>query len=104
VDIVVVRKAGDAVTVEVKGTAKKYDWVVNRLSSPNPDRHFVAFVGFEGHIKDPTMPPPRRWIMPFPVVARFTRNYAAGRMNTVSRADVLKNGSKYENAWELIGE
>jgi hypothetical protein len=46
VDIVVVRKAGDAVTIEVKGTAKKYDWVVNTLSSPHPDRHFVTLVSF----------------------------------------------------------
>jgi hypothetical protein len=46
VDIVVVRKAGDAVTVEVKGTAKKYDWVVNKLTSPHPDRHFVTLVSF----------------------------------------------------------
>jgi len=104
VDIIVARKAGDAVTVEVKGTAKKYDWIVNTLSSANPDRHFLVFVSFEGHIEDPTMPAPRVWVMPFPEVARFTRNLAAGRMNTVSRADVLKNGSKYENAWELIGE
>lgn len=104
VDIVVVRKAGDAVTVEVKGTAKKYDWLVNTLSSVNPDRHFIALVSFEGHIDDPSMPTPRVWVIPFPDILPFTRKYAAGRMNTVSRAAVLRTGSQYENAWELIGQ
>jgi hypothetical protein len=37
VDIVVVREAGDAVTVEVKGIAKKYDWP-SRLSSDSTKR------------------------------------------------------------------
>lgn len=44
VDIVVVREAGDAVTVEVKGVAKKYDWPANNLVAENPNRHFVALV------------------------------------------------------------
>ncbi len=67
VDIIVARKAGDAVTVEVKGTAKKYDWLVNNLSSANPDRHFVALVSLEGRIEDPSMPaPPPRVDDPLP--------------------------------------
>lgn len=41
-------RPGDAATIEVKGTAKKYDWVVNTLSSANPDRHFVVLVTFGG--------------------------------------------------------
>jgi len=39
VDIIVAQKAGDAVTIEVKGTAKKYDWVISNLTSLNPERH-----------------------------------------------------------------
>ena len=104
VDIIVARKAGDAVTIEVKGTAKKYDWVVNNLSSANPDRHFVVLVTFEGRIDERSMPAPKVWVIPFLEVLPFTKKYAAGRMNTVSRAMVLKGGSKYENAWELIGQ
>ena len=102
VDIVIARKAGDAVTVEVKGTAKKYDWLVNNLNSANPERHFVVLVSFEGHIEDPSMPAPRVWVIPFPDVHQFMKKYAAGRMNTVSRAAILKTGSKYENAWGVI--
>ena len=101
VDVVVVRSAGDAVTVEVKGIAKKYDWPANNLVTEKPDQHFVALVSFEGHILDPGMPPPRVWIVPFPAVERFKRAYPGGRIN-VSRAALLSDGGQFENAWHLI--
>lgn len=66
VDIVVVRDAGDAVTVEVKGVAKKYDWPVGNLETKHPDQHFVALVSFEDRIDEADMPPPRVWVLPFP--------------------------------------
>ena len=103
VDIIVARKAGDAVTVEVKGTAKKYDWLVNNLSSTNPDRHFIVRVSFEGHIEEPSIPAPQVWIIPVPEISPFMKKDAAGRMNTVARSLILTNATKYENAWELIG-
>ena len=102
VDIVVARQAGDAVTVEVKGTAKKYDWVVNNLSSHNPDRHFIVLVSFENRIAIREMPAPRVWVVPLPEIEPFRRTYA-GQMKTVSRAAMLKSGDRYENAWELLG-
>ena len=102
VDIVVVRRAGDAVTVEVKAGAKKNDWPVNTLSSPHPERHFIVLVSYEGRIDDHSMPAPRTWVIPFIEISSFVRNYAAGRMNTVSRSDILKRGGAYENAWGLI--
>jgi hypothetical protein len=101
VDVVVVRKAGDAVTVEVKGVAQKYDWPANNLVTTTPDRHFVALVSFEGRIDDPAMPAPRVWIVPFVEVERFKRSFPGGRTN-VSRAAVLANGGPFENAWHLI--
>lgn len=100
VDIVVVRKARDAVTVEVKGVAKKYDWPANNLVTDKPDRHFVALVSFEGRIADPDMPAPRVWIFPFPDVEQFKRAYE-GRTN-VSRAAVGANAKRYENAWHFV--
>jgi hypothetical protein len=100
VDIVVVRDAGDAVTVEVKGIAKKYDWPANNLVTDRPERHFVALVSFEGRIDDHEMPPARVWIIPFPDVERFKRHYA-NRTN-VSRAAIRVEGDEFENAWHLI--
>src|SRR5947207_15678196 len=63
VDIIVARKAGDAVTIEVKGTAKKYDWVINNLTSLNPDRHFVLLVSYEDRIAQHTMLARRSWAL-----------------------------------------
>lgn len=100
VDIVVVRKAGDAVTVEVKGVAGKYDWPADNLVTQNPTRHFVALVCFEGKISDPAMPPPRVWVFPFSVIERYKRFYK-GRTN-VSRAAVVKEGNIFLNSWHLI--
>lgn len=102
VDIVVARDAGDAVTVEVKGVAKRYDWPANNLVTDHPDRHFVALVSFQGHIDDPTMPPPRVWIVPFPAIEQFKKKFPGGRIDVV-RSQVEKRGTEYENAWHLIG-
>jgi hypothetical protein len=100
VDIVVVRDAGDAVTVEVKGVAKKYDWPANNLVTEHPENHFVALVSFEGRIDDADMPPPRVWVVPFPEVEQFKRFYKT-RTN-VSSAAIRADGGEFENAWHLI--
>lgn len=100
VDIVVVRDAGDAVTVEVKGVAKKYDWPASNLATDHPDQHFVVLVSFEGHIDEAEMPPPRVWIVPFREVEQFKRYYRS-RTN-VSRSAVQAEGERFENAWQLI--
>jgi hypothetical protein len=100
VDIVVARDAGDAVTVEVKGVAKKYDWPASNLAADNPDRHYVALVSFEGLIQDPDMPSPRVWIIPFSQIGELLQHYK-GRVN-VSRSAVLSSAQMYENAWHLI--
>jgi hypothetical protein len=100
VDIVVVRDAGDAATVEVKGVAKKHDWPASNLFSGHPDRHFVVLVSYEGFIDDPDMALPRSWIFPFTEIEPFKRYYK-NRTN-VSRSAVLADGGRFENAWHLI--
>jgi len=102
VDIVVARDAGDAVTVEVKGVAKKYDWPANNLVTQDPKRHFVALVSFEGQIDDPRMPPPRVWIVPFPQIEQFKAVY--GERTDVSRKKVVAQSETFENAWHFIEE
>jgi len=103
VDIVVVREAGDAITVEVKGLAGKYEWPANNLVNQTPkSQHFVALASFEGHIREREMPPPRVWIVSFTELKkRFIRKYPSGRVN-VSRSVLLSEGSQFENAWHLI--
>lgn len=99
VDIMVARAAGDAVTVEVKGVAKAYDWPANNLSSANPQRHYVVLVTFDGGIHRVDQSP-RCWVIPFPEITPFLRQYK-GRRN-VSRAAVLKDGERYLGNWRLI--
>lgn len=101
VDVVVVRDAGDAVTVEVKGLAKRNSWPANNLVTTKPDQHFVALVSFEGHIDDSHMPSPRVWIIPFPDIERFMQRYPGGRID-VSRTKLDSGGGRFENAWHLI--
>jgi hypothetical protein len=99
VDILVVRQAGDAVTVDVKGVAGKHDWPAdNILATPN-HRHFIAFVSYEGAFPNPAILP-SVWIVPYEEVAQFTKQYQ-GRKN-VSRALLMKNGESYRNAWSLL--
>ena len=99
-NIVVLCDAGDAVTVEVKGGAKKYDWPIGNLETKHPDQHFVALVSFEGRIDEADMPPPRVWALSFTEVERFKRRYRT-RTN-VSRAAVNAYGGQFENARQLI--
>jgi hypothetical protein len=103
VDVIVVREVGDAVTVEVKGLAGKYEWPANNLVTQSPKvPHFVALVSFEGRIGDPEMPAPRVWIVPFAeLLERFIRYYPGGRTN-VMRSKLIAEGGEFENAWHLI--
>ena len=100
VDIIVVRDAGDIITIDVKGLADKYEWPVDNISSSNPEKHFIILVCFEGSIDDPKMPPPRTWVIPFTEIEPFKRYYKT-RTN-IARSILLREGQKYENAWHLI--
>jgi len=99
VDIIVARGAGEAVTVEVKGVPQRYDWPANNVQSPNPSRHYVILVSFEGKIGD-CAAIPQCWVVPFPRLQPFLRRYK-GRRN-VSRAHILRSGQRFLNAWSLI--
>lgn len=48
VDIVVVREAGDAVTIDVKGVSRQYDWPADNVRAGLEGRHFLVLVSFEG--------------------------------------------------------
>lgn len=100
VDIMVARTAGDSVTVEVKGVAKKYDWPASNIQSSHPERHFVVLVCFEGQIDNQEMPKPRVWVIPFAQLEPFMRYYK-GRTN-VSRSAIINEGSGFEDMWHFI--
>ena len=99
VDIMVARAAGEAVTVEVKGSAKGYDWPAGNIQSANPERHFFVLVSFEGQIAVATVAP-RCWVIPRTELDPYLHQYKT-RLN-VSRSVVLTKGRLFENAWSLI--
>lgn len=100
VDILVARDAGDSITVEVKGVAKRWDWPADNIKPKNPDNHFVVLVSFEGRIDDQSMPAPKVWVVPFPKLEQFITRFRT-RTN-VSRAKVSRSGAAYQDAWSLI--
>jgi hypothetical protein len=99
VDITVVRAAGDAVTIDVKGVAGRYDWPADNISSVPRERHFVVFVSFEGKFEDPRALP-SIWVVPHADVQQFRVQYT-GRSN-MSRARLLAGGNRYRDKWDLL--
>lgn len=90
VDIVVVRQAGEAVTVDVKGVAGRWDWPADNIRKPaKPRQHFLVFVTYEGSFAEPKALP-RVWVVPYLGVRKFLKQYA-GRRN-VSRARLVRRG------------
>jgi len=103
VDILVARDNGDAVTVEVKGVAKCYDWTLgktNREDLKTRGLHFFVLVTFNGKIADNEMPSPDVWVIPSSKLDPFIREYE-NRTN-VSRAEIVRAGREYKHAWSTI--
>jgi len=99
VDLVLVRDTGDAVTLDVKGVAKRYDWPASNVEPHHPERHFVVLVSFEGQIANPAVAP-RCWVVPLPELEPYLHTY--GTRLDVVRSLMQEHGEQFENAWSLI--
>ena len=100
VDIVIVRKAGDAITIDVKGVAGRWDWPADNIREPkHPSKHFLVLISYEGKIID-LCSMPSVWIVPYKQISKFIKKYR-GRQN-VSRMLIQNNGKRYRDAWHLI--
>jgi hypothetical protein len=100
VDIVVVREAGDAVTIDVKGVSRQYDWPADNVRAGLEGRHFLVLVSFEGQIRKPDSMP-RMWVVPYKEIGKFMKQYK-GRRNISRALILLKCGSAYRDAWDLV--
>jgi hypothetical protein len=103
VDIVVVRDAGDAATVDVKGLAGKTSWPVDNLKAGKPN-HFLAFVSFLDKIRDLTVLP-EVYVLPSERVAEFTYTSPGEAKRKVVELRVLRkqeNANQFRDAWRLI--
>jgi hypothetical protein len=102
VDIVVVRAAGDAVTIDVKAVAGKTDWLAGSAATIEPRRgHFVVLLTYEGRLED-LETVPRAWVLPHRDYLGLVKTASTGTMCYVSRKQVLTEMQRFENAWHLI--
>lgn len=98
VDIAVVRGAGDAITIDVKGLAGKTCWPIDNFREGA--KHFVALVCFLGRIDDPTVAP-EVYIVPSKTVASLRYNAPGGR-KTIELSTMRKKGINFRDAWEQL--
>ena len=102
VDIVVVRHAGDAATIDVKAVAGKFDWPMTNVPAVPRPNYFVVLLTYDGKFDD-IHSMPRAWVLPHTTLLKMVKSAKPpSKMKYVSRVDVTKL-IKYEGAWHLIG-
>jgi len=99
VDIVVVREAGDTVTIDVKGLAGKTGWPVDNVKESRPG-HYLVFVCYLGKIGDPAVPP-EVYVVPSEKLAPLVYHAPGGR-KVVQLSKMRSEGARYRDAWELL--
>jgi hypothetical protein len=103
VDIVIVRGAGDAATVDVKGLAGKTSWPVDNLKA-GKQNHYLVFVCFLDRIRDLSVLP-EVYVVPSERVAEFTYTSPGAAKRKVVELRVLRkpeNAVKFRDAWHLV--
>lgn len=102
VDIVVVRDAGNAVTIDVKGLAGATCWPVDNVKKGRPN-HFIVFVCFKNKIKDLTVVP-EIYVMPSERLEEFTYTAPNSKRRTVELSKMRKSqeAQEFRDAWHLI--
>jgi hypothetical protein len=88
VDIVVVRHAGDTVTIDVKAVAGKVDWITGNVPDVPKPNHFVVLLTYDGKFEDIHFVP-RAWVLPHEHLLRHVKSAKApSTMKFVSRSEV----------------
>ena len=100
VDLQLIREDGMVVTIDVKASATKADWIAGKLVGDSTVRHFVVLVGYEGKIGDLEFTP-RVWVVPYKELAQFVKTYK-GNTRCVRRSLIDQGASHFENAWPLL--
>src|ERR1041385_1289155 len=96
VDIAVVRGAGDAITVDVKGLAGKTGWPVDNVRER--EGHFLALICFLGKIED-TRILPEVYVVPSKDIPALTY-YAPGGRKVITLSKMRKDGGRFLDAWK----
>ena len=95
VDIVVIRAAGDAVTVDVKALAGKTGWPVDNFRGGRKG-HFLALISFLDRIHDPTVVP-EIYIVPSAEAVGLIYHAPGGR-KLIQLFRIRRDGKKYRDA------
>jgi hypothetical protein len=101
VDIAVIHDGECAVTIDVKGNAKKMDWLLGNRDLYATPHHFVALVSYEGAIAELNQSP-RVWLIPARTLIRFIKTASNGKTKYVSRKRFLRDGATFENNWQAL--
>lgn len=88
------------VTIDVKASATRADWIAGNIVGSNTERHFVMLVGYEGPIDDLSFRP-RVWVIPYASLAPFVKTYK-GNTRCIRRPLVESGASKFKDAWPLL--
>jgi hypothetical protein len=103
VDIVVVRDAGNAVTIDVKGLAGTTSWPVDNVKAGRAN-HFLVFVCFLGKIGDPSILP-EVYVMPSERLQQFMYTSPGEARRRVVELRVLRKreeAKEFRDGWQLI--
>jgi penicillin-binding protein-related factor A (putative recombinase) len=100
VDIVVVRGAGDTITIDVKGLAGKTSFPVDNVKKGKAD-HFIVLVCFLGKIED-TSVLPEVYVVPSIELTSFMYTSPKGRKVIPLSRMRRPEGKKYKDAWPLV--
>jgi len=99
VDIVVVRDAGDALTIDVKGLAGKTGWPVDNVKDMR-EGHFLVFVCYLDRIADPTTQPDV-FVVPSASLDPLVYHAPGGR-RVIPLSKMREKGAKFRDAWHLL--
>ncbi len=99
VDIVVVKGAGNTVTVDVKGLAGTTSWPVDNVKGVK-NNHFLVFVCYGGKIDQPDVLP-EVWVIPSSDVEPLVYVSPKGR-RVVPRSNLRREAEQFKSAWSLL--
>jgi hypothetical protein len=100
VDIVVVRDAGEAFTLDVKGLAGTTGWPVDNVKSGRKN-HFLVFVCFKNKIADLSVVP-EVYVLPSDRLDKLTYHAPGGKRHIVQVSRMRADAEDFRDAWHLI--
>lgn len=100
VDIVLVREAGDVLTIDVKGLAGTTSSPVDNVNKKTDD-HFLVFVSFLGKISEHTVAP-EVYIVPSKQLDPLVYHSPNGKRHVLQLSRMRKDGTRFRDAWELL--